>query len=314
VGALRVNSLILVLAVSFLGSTISHAQGQTDQGVSQKSDPTSSPLVVGAGDLIEVAVFDTPELSGKFRVSENGEISFPLIGVIHVSDLSTTQIEQEIRKSLITGQLVLDPQVSVMIDEYSTQGITVLGAVEKPGVFPPMGGRSLYEVISLAGGLSPLAGMTATISHHGDTTGTDVLIRDEHGKIKGANLPLRPGDTVVIQRADVYYVLGAVTKPGGFVLDQPKITVTEALALAEGFTRSAALGKATIFRQQGNEMVKIDLSLKPILDGKMTDIALEPGDLLYLPDSAGKALLYQGLNGALGSLASASIYAMSNKF
>src|SRR6266567_5482679 len=179
----RMILLVLMQVVLFSGPTISYSQGPAGQGANQAGGQTPEPLIIGAGDLIEVAVFDTPELSGKFRVSENGEASFPLIGILHVSELSTTEVEREIRKRLITGKFVLDPQVSVLIDEYSTQGITVLGEVQKPGVIPPMGGRSLYDVISLAGGLSPLAGMTATVSHRGSSNGTDVAIRDERGKL-----------------------------------------------------------------------------------------------------------------------------------
>jgi polysaccharide export outer membrane protein len=118
---------------------------------------------------------------------------------------------------------------------------------------------------------------------------------------------------VVIQRADIFYVLGDVTKPGGFLLDRDKITVLQGLALAQGFTKTASLKNAKIIRKSGSEMVEIDLSLKSILDGKSADVALNAGDVLYVPSSFGKALWQQSTNGALGSLASAAIYVVGPK-
>lgn len=311
----RIRSLVsiwvMLLAIPTGGSRLVGQALLTEGDTVRNGVVSTPPLRIGPGDLIELAVFDIPELSGKARVDEAGNISVMLLGIVHVGGLSTIEAEQEVQHRLVSGKFIGNPQVSILIDEYATQGITVLGEVKTSGIYPAVGGKSLYDVISLAGGLSPLAGNVVTITRRGGSAVEDVQLRDEDGKLSGGNAALHPGDQVVIQRADILYVLGDVGKPGGFLIDREPISVMDALALASGFNKTAAMGKAKLFRKIKGDVVEVNVSLKDIVGGKRPDIALQAGDVVYVPTSAAKALWQQSTNGLLGSLAAASIYSIA---
>src|SRR5580692_4291010 len=113
---------------------------------------------IGAGDLVELSVFDTPELSGKLRVSNSGYVILPLVGSIHVAGMKAGDVQNLIRQKFMDGGFLKDPQVTVFVAEYATQGVSVLGEVKAPGIYPAFGAHNLMDYISLAGGLTPLAG------------------------------------------------------------------------------------------------------------------------------------------------------------
>ena len=119
---------------------------------------------IGAGDLLEMNVFQTPELSGKLRVSNSGDVLIPLVGPLHVVGLTAEQTQNLIRQKLIDGDFIKNPQVTVFIAEYATQGVSVIGEVRKPGVFPSFGAHSLLDYLSLAEGLTPASGVRPSAS------------------------------------------------------------------------------------------------------------------------------------------------------
>src|SRR5215467_12519238 len=122
---------------------------------------------IGAGDLIEMTVFDTPEFSGKIRVSNTGDVILPLVGGLHLQGLKAGEAQALIRQKLIDGGFLKDPQVTVFVVEYATQGVSVVGEVKNPGIYPAFGSHHLLDYISVAQGLTPLAGTTVTITHAG---------------------------------------------------------------------------------------------------------------------------------------------------
>jgi polysaccharide export outer membrane protein len=296
------------------------ACAQTPQKAADTTTATSmnaSParrMTIGSGDLLSIAVFDTPELSGQIRVDENGDASFPLIGNLHVAGLSTTDAQNLIAKRLAQGDFVKEPQVTVLISEYATQGITVMGEVMKPGIYPAIGGKRLFDMISLASGLTPLAGTTVTVTHreHPDQPVT-LPLRDANGDISTSNVELQPGDTVIVQRAGIVYVLGDVGKPGGFVMDREHVTVLEAIALAQGTTKTSSLNKARLIRKSPSGIEQTKLPLKSILSAKAADPELQPGDIVYVPGSLPKNAMQMGVQGILSSAIGASIYVASGR-
>jgi len=264
---------------------------------------------IGAGDLVEMSVFDTPELSGKLRVNNTGDIILPLVGTIHVAGMKANDVQNLIRQKFIDGGFLKDPQVTVFVTEYATQGVSVLGEVKSPNIYPAFGAHNLMDYISLAGGLTPLAGTNITITRaaHPDNP--------EHVKISASAAPkplnnpeILPGDSIFVEKTGLIYVIGEVGRPGGFPMDHDDhLTILQALALAQGTTYTAKKGSTKILRTtpQGHEEIPVDL--KKILASKATDAPLQDNDILFVPGSAGRATL-KNMESLLPIAASATIY------
>lgn len=300
----------VIFALVCFGLCVSPAvlSAQQESPRSSTFQPSIRELKIGGGDLLDISVFDTPELSGKLRVTETGDVSFPLIGTLHMAGLTPKQAQDAVRQHLIDGDLVKDPQVTVTIAEYAAQGVTLIGEVMKPGIYPSLGGKTLFDLISLASGLTPVAGNTASITHRSSPDRpTTVQIRNSEGVLTIGNVELSPGDTVVIERAGIVYVLGDVGRPGGFVMEREKMSVLEALALAQGTNKSASLKKAMLLRKMPSGVQESRLDLKAILKNESPDILLQAGDIVYIPSSATKNVLLSG-QGVLQSVVGASIY------
>jgi polysaccharide export outer membrane protein len=264
---------------------------------------------IGAGDLVEMSVFDTPELSGKLRVSNTGDIILPLVGQIHVVGLNANDAANLIRQKFIDGGFVRDPQVTVFIVEYATQGVSVLGEVRTPGVYPALGSHNLVEYISLAGGLTPLAGTTITVTHvdHPDES-QQVKISTSTAPKPLNNPEIFPGDSIFVEKTGLIYVIGDVVRPGGFPMDHnDHLTILQAIALAQGTTYAAKKSSSMIIRSapEGRETIPVDL--KKILASKAADEPLQDNDILFIPNSSAKAAL-KNAEAILPIAASATIY------
>src|SRR5580658_1808924 len=138
---------------------------------------------IGAGDLVEMSVFDTPELSGKLRVSNTGDIILPLVGSIHVAGMKANDVQNLIRQRFIDGGFLKDPQVTIFVTEYATQGVSVLGEVKNPGIYPAFGTHNLMDYISIAGGMTAMAGTNITVTRLGHPD------EPEHVKISTSAAP-----------------------------------------------------------------------------------------------------------------------------
>lgn len=263
---------------------------------------------IGPGDLLELSVFDTPELSGKVRVSNTGDVSLPLIGAMHVAGLKTDEMQSLVARKLIDGQMVKDPQVTIFMAEYATQGISVLGEVKKPGIYPSLGQHRLMDYISLAEGLTPLAGAWATITVRGQTQVTTVALSSKSGPRATGNPEITPGDTIFVSKAGIVYVVGDVGKPGGFVMDHDeRLTVLQAVALAQGVNSTAAKKHARLIRKTPDGRQEIPFDLGKILTAKASDMPLQDDDIVFIPSSAAKGGL-KNIPGVLASIAAAAIY------
>jgi polysaccharide export outer membrane protein len=274
----------------------------------------STSTIIGSGDLLAIAVFDVPELSGTFRVGDDGFISLPLIGPLKVDGKLTVQLESQLADAFRYRKLIVDPQVSIQIIEFVAQGVTVGGEVVRPGVYPALGSHKLADLIAAAGGTTPMAGWIATVNHRRGGKTEDVAILSSDGRAAGGEVDLSSGDTVTVQRAGIVYVLGDVGRPGGFTIDRETVSVTQAVALAQGFTRSSSLNKARILSSKDGAFTEFSFDLRNILNGKSRDLSLRNGDVLYIPQSGAKALFQAGSTGFLGALAAASVYSAAGKF
>jgi len=264
---------------------------------------------IGAGDLLEMSVFDTPEFSGKLRVSNTGDVILPLVGTLHLQGLNAGEAQTLIRQKLIDGGCLKDPQVTVFVVEYATQGVSVVGEVKNPGIYPAFGSHHLLDYISLAQGLTPLAGTTITITHAGKADDPERVKVTAGATPKPENNPeILPGDTIFVERTGIIYVVGDVARPGGFPMDHDgQLTILQAIALAQGTNPTAAKGSVKLIRTTPEGRRETPVDLKKILSAKATDLALQDNDILFVPNSAAKSALHD-ISCALPAVATASIY------
>lgn len=263
---------------------------------------------IGCGDLVQMTILDTPELSGTFRVSNDGEAFLPLIGSIRLAGLKVEDAQALIRKRFIDGGYLRDPEVTLYLAEYATQGVSVVGEVKKPGIYPVFGSHRLLDYIAMAEGLTPLGGMTATITPR-DRGSSARQVRLTRNAGEESNPEIFPGDTIAVEKVGIVYVVGDVGRPGGFPLNhEERLTLLQALALAEGVNHTAAEKAAKLIRSSKAGRKEIPINLKKVLAGKAPDPNLEDEDIVFIPTSLGKSAARRGLEAAVQAAVGVTIY------
>ncbi len=321
--------------VAFGQAKIETPQQTNDQiqhlAAAVQARPAGTPI--GTGDLVHVDVFDVPELSRDVRVSDSGDISFPLIpGRIAAAGLTVFQLEDKLAQLLIENGLVSHPQVSVFLKEQNSQPVSVVGAVNHPMIYQVIRPTTLLEVLAAAGGITDDAGPEIIISRptpqgapsiqptstknneSSDQQIITVRLQDllESGDSK-YNVSVYGGDSVSVPRAGIVYVLGGgVTQPGGYVMQSrgDQITVLKAVALAHGLAAYNKADSAVILRtnpttgQKDQILVKIE----QIQKHKAEDVVMVSSDILYVPNSTGLKVLARGAEAAVGIASGIAIY------
>jgi polysaccharide export outer membrane protein len=393
---------IRVVAAGFFAvPSIARAQqnvtvGETPQQINDRirtltmgsRNSASHDYVIGSGDLLDISVFDVPELSKEVRVSQSGTISIPLIPVrLRVAGLSETQAEEKIAELLEANGLVSHPEVGVAVKEHRSQPITVVGAVQHPMVYQADRDVTLLEVLAEAGGISNDAGDTVIVTRRRsfslvevanpqtapttaapgsgepppldppakadsaekkaesapntpafpsaeelahanpqmpsatteansspsspDSTSITINLNDllETGDTRN-NILLHAGDVVTVPHAGIVYVLGAVTRPGGFVVsnDRTQLTTLKVLSLAGGLTNVARTQHAVIIhRDDTGKQTETQVDLKKVLSRQSEDITMHPSDILFIPDDKTKQALLKTAEIALGVAAGVAV-------
>ena len=269
---------------------------------------TGTRATLGPGDLLEITVFDTPELAQRTRVNGEGKISMPLIGEIAAGGLSPNELERTIRSKLIEARFVKDPQVSVFVAEYAGQTAFITGEVNKPGAYSLLRSHRLEDLISVAGGLTARAGNSVTIAREGEPQPLHIDLSEPDQN--QSNPEIRPGDNVTVAQSGIVYVLGDVERPGGFIIDRrSSLSVMQALALAEGIKSSASLSKARLIRTNQEQREEIPLDLRKILKSQRPDIPLQAGDIIFVPGSLTRGLGRRTIDTILATASGVAIYA-----
>jgi len=256
--------------------------------------PAPADQAVGPEDLLEISVFEVPELTRTVRVSEKGAISLPLIGEVVVVGLTARQVEIRLRE-VLAEKYVADPQVTVLVKEHASRKVSVLGAVGKPGVYEMLGPRTLLQVLSQAGGLTPQVGGELYVIRRTNGNGRmetrtaiDVQRLITH-KDAALNIAIEAGDivSVPIDRPVYIYVDGAVKTPGRIEqLESRPITLLQAIAKAGGATDLANLKKVQIIRKGGDgKQDAVVLNIHKIRDGRTADPTLQEGDVVVVPET-----------------------------
>jgi polysaccharide biosynthesis/export protein len=284
---------------------------KSEQETTNTEPVADSKLRLGIGDLVEINVYNVPELAAKVRVSSSGDVYLPLIDYVHVAGLATEEAQALIEKRLSDGGFLKNPHVSVFVDEYASQGASVLGEVAKPGVYPVLGEQRLFDLISAAGGFTEKAGRSVTVTHRNqsDKPVTVPLYRNISDNPE-SNVEVFPGDTVIVRKADIVYVVGDVGHPSGFLMDSGNLTVLKAIALAGGTNRTAKLNNAKILRKGPAGVRETPVPLKKMLEAKAPDVTMEAEDILFVPSSSAKIIAGRTLEAAMQAATAVSVVAI----
>jgi polysaccharide export outer membrane protein len=282
-------------------------RGEAEHPAPAATVPAPTEYELGPDDQLLVWVSDAPEMSAKpVSVDLGGAINLPLIGRVKASGLTMEQLEAELTTRL--KDYFFHPQVVVSMVEFRSQPVSVIGAVNQPGVHQLRGHKRLFEVLSMAGGVRNDAGYTVKITRtrqwgpiplpgaaadsSGEFSVAEVKVKDIMSATNPeANILIRPNDVISVPRGELVYVIGNVTKAGGFVLaEQETITVLQALALAGGLAPQAAGQNARILSSEKGSATRVDVpvNVKNILAGKAQDVPLRADDILFIPTSASK--------------------------
>ena len=267
--------------------------------------------VLGPQDSVNIRVVDLvefdPKSLGAIRVDEQGNIRPPLVGRIHAVGMTVEQLEKEVTTRL--SKVMKNPEVTVSMADFRNHPVSVLGAVKNPGVYQIMGRKTLFEVLSLAGGLNPDASNRikitrvasegklplpdAAVDPNGEFYIGELNVRDVmEAKNPEENIDAHQNDVITVPKAELVYVVGAVKRSGGFPLyEKEHISVLQAVSLAEGLDKVAGAKHARILRQSapGAERREIPVDVQRILDGRGEDVSLEANDILFIPTNVAKS-------------------------
>jgi polysaccharide export outer membrane protein len=282
-------SLLLALAL-VVGPVWANAQ---EDGVPQTAKAAFAHAYrIGPGDLLEIKVFEVEDLDQTVRVSEDGSITLPLLGRVMVEGLTQDGVVQKLT-GLLSAKYVKNPQVTIFIKEYKNQQVAVIGAVKDPGSYELVGRKNFLQIISMAGGLTEMAGNEASILREGADGKTSAITIDLKDLLvnnnQALNVALEPNDVVNVplDKEIRVFVMGRVNKPGAVKAKLSEgITLLQAVADAGGLAEGAKESAVMITRKsdKGNEQ-KIRVNLKDILKGKKKDIKLQEGDAGFVPES-----------------------------
>jgi polysaccharide export outer membrane protein len=326
----------LLLAVGSLCAQVGRDQPAlgAEQAVPNASITSPEGYVIGPDDLINVYVLDVPELSHDYRVSDTGTVTLPVMAKpLTAAGLTLSQFSNLLSRELKAQGLISDPHVTLSVDQSRVLSVSIAGAVKQPQVYPLYTQTTLLDMLSRAGGLADDAGNVAIVrrgdiglrTSHLATAGHSWGRAEADGSLTvdlkqllasddpNLNPDIYPGDRIIVPRAGVVYVVGAVNKPGGFTMAGTShgITVLQALALAENPTTTAKRNQTVIIRNdpqapEGHKRIPVDL--KGILGGKRPDPALQAEDILFIPDSSGKRAFNRGIESVLQAATGVAIY------
>lgn len=256
-------------------------------GTAAQPAATVTDYVIGPQDVLSITVFNEPTLSGRFTVESDGSINYPLVGRVSVAGKTLRALQEDLTKRLSSGFLV-NPQVTVLVEQYRSQSIFVVGEVRQPGKHTISGNMSLLEALSQAGGTTTTAGTEVIVRRPKDpgaSTGpvdpsddsrSDIVARvnlEDLQSGRAANVTIRDGDTIFVPKAEMFFVTGYVRSPSSYVWEKG-MTVQRAISLAGGITERGARGRIKIIRIVNGQRKEVRV--------RMTDLVL-PNDTIDVP-------------------------------
>lgn len=327
--ALLAGPILLTLSPGLWAQVVSQtpaSSGSQDNSTQHQPETTVSHEVLGAappvstealtkisaGDILELTVYGVQDLAQRVRVSNAGDVYLPLLDYVHLDGLTIDQAQNLIAEKYKDGGFLVNPHVSITIAE-SVSGVTIRGQVAKPGVYPILGSAGLLDIIASAGGTTADASDVVTITHrdHPDRPDT-VTLSDDPTKNQAANIPVYQGDTVLVPKAGIIYVVGQVQSPAGLALTKyNSISATKALAMVHGPASNASLNHTFIIRKTPDgQQQNIPIPLGKILKAQSPDVMLQAEDIVYVPNSTAKAVAKRAGDAAIALATAATIIAV----
>jgi polysaccharide export outer membrane protein len=307
------------------------ASGSSDGKRTVDSPPAPAPssdYILGPGDLLSVFVTDLEDkFDGQtFRIDVSGDLILPYAGKVHAAGLTADGLGRELIASLT--RIIKAPDAVVGVVEFHSQPVSVLGEVGNPGMYQVQGQKNLLQAISLAGGFAEDVGNTVTITRglewgrvplpdaHDDATGkfsvATVSVKSIlHSTSPEQNVQVMPGDVISASKTETVYVVGTVNMPGGFPMGQDDtLSALQVLSLAQGPEPTAALQSAKIIRLAPGSQARTELpiNLKQLLAGRVADVRLQPGDILFVPNSNAKTVTYRSLQAIVAAATGIAIW------
>jgi polysaccharide export outer membrane protein len=268
-------------------------------------------LKLAPGFLLNVQVYDEPDLSAHVRVDNDGNVDLPFLKTVHIGGDTIAQAHQVIEDKFRTDGILKNPQVTIGVEQFATTSVTVMGEVQNPGKVQLLAPHSLLDVIGMTGGETamagnevelkrPVNGAESSTPYHYARGGDAAAIRD---------VMVNPGDTVIVKRAGVVYVLGAVNRPGGYTMQESgELNVAQAISLAQGLVLQAKVGGLRVVQHDSDgKPIETLVSYNKIMEGKEKPLQLTAGDIVYVPISKTKSIL-GATTGLIGQTAAATIY------
>ena len=283
----------------------------------QQGSASSSDYQIGPEDLLEITLFNVPEANGMerqvtprattVRVSHQGQISLPVVGEINVKGLTVSGLEQKLREAY--DRYIHNPQIGVLVKEFR-QRVSIIGAVQKPGVVDLTGTKTVIEIIAMAGGVTDKAGSQVHIYRQGakerETHVIDLaVLANSTGLINAnnagmINMPVQPGDMINLPEAGMFFVEGAVHKPGSYPLGR-RYSLMQALATAGGVDAELNSNDISIIRREGpGEVQTIALNLAGVMNGSVADPQVQPDDVIVVPMSTAKFIVKRFIGTLVG--------------
>lgn len=309
--------LALCLQCGAAGAQFSGPAFDNHTAVNLPMTPTTDPAVLYPagrdvhlmhGDLLTVHLYGTTDYSPGVRVELDGSIQLPLIGIVHVEGLTIIEAERLIAQRLKDAGMYRNPQVTITLTESPNQAVTLAG--EMHGVVPVVGTKRLYDVISAGGGLPVMASHMVTINRPGVSQPIIVDLGNNPAQSAHANVPVFPGDTIVVSRVGVVYLLGAFKAQGALPMrENSPLTLMQVASMGGGMGYEGKLSDLRLIRTEGVERKVVKIDIKKVMDGKAPDPVLEPDDIVFLPTNAMKAAIKAGGVSTLIGLASILVFA-----
>ncbi len=264
------------------------------------------------GSLLSMDVYEIPEMSGvMLRLDAEGNVSVPTLGPVHLGGLTVVQAQEAIAKALVAGQILVAPVVKLNVVQFAAGYVSVLGEVQTPGRYQMIAPHNLADVLALAGGETLAAGDDIEVQRAGKDAPAVALHvrysqRDSLNSLRAVEI--QPGDSVFVRRAGVVYVLGAVNRPGGYLMvNGGRLNIYQALSLAGGTTLDAAKNGMYIIRPQGDSFQEIKVPFTKLAKEPQAELQLGLNDVLYIPHSGWRVGLLDG-SAIIGAAVSGAIY------
>jgi polysaccharide biosynthesis/export protein len=261
------------LVVAWLVSLFCSAGLAIAQSADRQAD-----YVLGTGDILKILVYEHPDLSTEARISETGTIAFPLVGVVALRGLTMREGEERIAAALRSGKFVPKPVVNILVVQFRSQQVSVLGHVLKPGRFPIDGPAKLSDYLAMAGGIAQSGGDVVVLSRIRDGKMTRMEINQVDLLQKSAtvlDIPIESGDVLFVPRAPTFYIYGEVQRPGSYRLE-PNMTVRQAVSTGGGVTlRGTQRGVKVTRKDERGETKTQEIRLND---------AVRPDDVIFVEE------------------------------